>query len=340
MGPPALALLAGTGAALACELPVYEYALREWRAEPYRVYYVHDGPEAPRDQPVNNCLDRASTGPDSHANLTLTRVSAEAARRKAVGTEARAVWARHETRPRPFHVVVAPDGRELWAGRLDQAGAGALVDSPARQRLAEQLGAGKHAVLLVLLGRTEAANAALRKAVQAALARAGDQQRDVAVMEVAYGDQQEVWLRRQLVPSPERGQSLPVVFAVFGRGHVIGPSRGAADQQATPTGLLSFVHGACSCSVREEGGVHDLLINCDWEGRLPERPEYVEAPSPYAPAASGTLPTDSPRRARTSSALSRTVALRIGIGLCVVMMLAEVALLVHLYRRRRRAQEQ
>ena|GEM_PF-176060 len=164
-----LAVAAGivtlAGLALACDTPVYRYAMYRWPPAPYHVLYFHRGSPDGKDGEVNRLLDEAGARA-APANVALESIDVSKDETlKLLPEEVRAVWEAHRQDALPRHVVLAPRMGELWSGRLDLAGAHRLLDSPLRKKIAQLLHDG-HAAVLVLVPGSDAQ--ATRKAEQAA----------------------------------------------------------------------------------------------------------------------------------------------------------------------------
>lgn len=258
--------------ALACDTPVWEYTLHNWRRDPYRVYYLHSGAEAAADAQVNRYLGDAAESPNVNllfARMDPSKVDAGASR------EERFVAARYKTKPLPLHVVLNPRGGELFAGRLDLKTARALVDSPQRKRLAELLCEGKQGVLLVLLAGDETQDAKARGVVHEVVSEALKEECDVGVIEVARGDPKERWLVAQLLLLEDdlKGLDTAMVFGVFGRAHALEPFLGKGITWANIADLVMFMNGPCTCQIKATAWGMDLLTNWDWDKHAGELPE-------------------------------------------------------------------
>ncbi|MGQ9730124.1 MAG: hypothetical protein ACUVX8_02535 [Candidatus Zipacnadales bacterium] len=312
-----LALLLGGSAAQACDAPVYEYTIHMWDRDPYRVYYFYRTSEDPVDEDVNRLLAETAHSDTTEVNLWFTTVNVADAKAIASGVVAE-IWSKHKSHPLPFHVVLTPRGTELTVERLTVPVAKALIDSPKRQRLVDQLLARKQGVLLLLLGPKSDENEKAKTVVKEVLVRAKEAKIDVGTLEVERDDPIEKWLVRQLLnledDLPELNNTM--LFGIFGRAHALEPflDRGITIDNITE--LVYFMNGPCSCEVKATAPGMDLLTKCDWEARLEGweiTDEYLEAsvdalttPQPQpststpqvvsATARAGTPPTTAPSK--------------------------------------------
>jgi hypothetical protein len=94
------------------------------------------------------------------------------------------------------------------------------------------------------------------------------QKLNVATLSVSRADPAEAWLVRSLTAvETDLGKyaAEPMVFAVFGRGRALPPFIGRGITAENLTEAVSFVAGACSCTVKDQAPGWDLLLRWDWE---------------------------------------------------------------------------
>jgi len=252
----------------ACETPVFEYTMENWQRDPYLVRYFHRATEAPADQETNAWLQSVSRGQEGAANLSFARVDVTDAAALAGATERR-IWEQHSGRELPFYAIVSPKGNELSVGALSASDAKALVGSPGRTRLAEQLASGTHGALLLVVGANMDENEAARAAVRQVVKSTGEQERAVGAVEVRRDDPAESWFVRQLMAlEPDLADlANAMVFPVFGRGHVMEPYLGKGITVANLKQVAEFMNGPCACEVKTASVGTDLLTDFDWETR-------------------------------------------------------------------------
>jgi len=274
------AMLLPVEAAQACDTPVYHYTIQMWRRDPYRVYYFYGDTEETAATPVNQYLERVAQGTQGHANLIFTEVDVNKLDSLDYTDQDRQNWMRHQSLPLPLYVILTPWWAQLFAGELDLEGAQALVDSPKRRQIAEQLCQGKHGLLLLLLGPNQTENAAAQKTVREVLAKVAARDVQVGLVEVARDDSQEQWLVQQLIRLEDDLPDLDntMVFPVFGRGHVLEPYLGKGISATNIIQLIDFMSGPCACEVKASSAGMDLLTDYDWQAHVANWPQPTEAP--------------------------------------------------------------
>ncbi len=246
-------LLFSTTAALACSVPVFRYALEHWAADPYRVTLPH--------------------GVTLEGNFKVT-----------VGAEKR-IELRQPLTMRNDEVI--------WSADYSEANAKLLVDSPARQQIAERLGNGESAVWVLLECGDAAKDAEAARFLEERLEYLS------SVMELPKLDQQDV--KNGLVSLPDEGLRLefstlhvkrddaaesafiamllasepdlrslkePMAFPIFGQGRVLYALVGKGIKVETVDRAAQFLIGSCSCQVKEQNPGVDLVMATDWKAMV------------------------------------------------------------------------
>lgn len=260
------ALLASHLGAVACQVPVFRYALDRWPADTFR---LEASAEALSAGPVAGAL-RDDAGV----------VNLEAVPRDAANPSPNAAL---------FFPPISGEAAALWSGELNAASYRALIESPARAEIAKRLLAGESAIwLLVESGADEAL--ATRLGEQIAMvektaelpvidpedhaSRIGPGpklQIRMSLLRVRRGAAEEQALIAMLA-GPEGRAILatrePFAALVFGRGRVLGawPKAELTDRHITEAS--HFLLGACSCEVKELVPGWDLLMRVNWDDEL------------------------------------------------------------------------
>ena len=287
-------LLAGSaGLALACDTPVYRYAMYRWEPAPYEVYYFHDKPLDEQAAQVQKLVEAAAQSEEKPANLFFVPVSlTDDPELKKIPPDVRKAWQDQQDRPVPSYLVVTPHGRRLYQGTLDEPILKAMLASPARTEVAKQLADGAAGVLIQLSGSDAAANDAAEKVTKelitdvgagkielylppgmAEVPEGGEENANpglpLGFTKIARTDPAEKWLIDSLLSMEDdltndeyAGQ--PMIFAVFGRGRALPPFVGKGITRENLLECVYFLTGACSCTVKDQNPGMDLLFAENW----------------------------------------------------------------------------
>ncbi len=236
--------------AFACSVPVFRYALEHWAADPYRVTVPH--------------------GAKLDGNFKVTNADVP----------------KIELR----QPVMMRNDAVIWSADFNEANVKALLDSPARQQIAERLGAGESAVWVLLESGDAAKDAAAAKFLDERLEYLS------GVMELPKLDQQDIknglvsvpgdglrlefstlrlkrddeaesaFIAMLLASEPDlRGLNEPIAFPIFGQGRVLYALVGKGIRVETVDRAAQFLIGSCSCQVKEQNPGVDLVMAVDWK---------------------------------------------------------------------------
>ena len=321
-----LTVLFGALAAVACNVPVFRYALERWEADAYEIVVFQRGPLPAEQQAALEKLEQA--GRDGVANLAVNRVDLAS----EVSPPLRAVWEAQEKPALPWLVARyprhAPDEAAAWAGPLNADAVAALLESPARRSLTQKLSSGDAVVWLLLQSGEAKADTEAADLIEAETQKlqqslklpepapddppmAAELPLKIAfsTLRVARSDPAERALVSLLLSRDAKlpGTKEPMLFPVFGRGRVIPPAIGAEIRPEALREMAEFLTGPCSCQVKEMNPGYDLLLSANWnaligyqEVRLPEPPPLVSM-SQFAATAASNAPTASAKVAVTSA---------------------------------------
>jgi hypothetical protein len=289
-----LCLLAGSaGLALACDTPVYRYAMYRWEPAPYEVYYFHDKPLDEQVSQIQKLVESAAQSEEKPANLFFVAVSlTDDPELKKIPPDVRKVWQDQQDRPVPSYMVVTPHGRKLYQGTLDEPILKAMLASPARNEVAKQLAEGAAGVLIQLSSSDAAANDAAEKVTKeliadvgagkielylppgmAEMAEGGEENTNPGLQlgftKIARTDPAEKWLIDSLLSmeddlTNDQYAAQPMIFAVFGRGRALPPFVGKGITRENLLECVYFLTGACSCTVKDQNPGMDLLFAENW----------------------------------------------------------------------------
>lgn len=278
------------GSAIACDTPVYRYALYNWSTSPYVLYrFQADAPAAADSANKTDDTEGATAGAPAAPQANFIEIAVgqgDPAQLELVPETVLRTW-REQGSAVPLDVLLGPQGAVLFAGQVTASDLLAIAESPARQEVVRQLGTGQPSVLLVLTGANATANEAALAAVDETIARGGAGKIEPAKLgtdpaaapaeppSVALGrvvisvaDEREMWLVRMLAhvePDLAEFDGQPMVFAVYGRGRAMEPYIGEGITADNISECVSFILGSCSCQVKDRNPGVDLLTRWDWD---------------------------------------------------------------------------
>ncbi len=341
-----LIVSAATSAVWACNVPVFRYALENWRPDAYRLTVFHQGPLSDTDRAlIQQYDDRQASMPLNLAVRTVDIAEIDnSADRELMATISQPQW--------PMFVVQYPAHLHLetpvHSGSLTSDALAQLVDSPVRQELVRRLADGQTAVwLMVDSGKTGTDDQAAELlatelpllSTKLKLPELTDSPEDVlrgapplrltfSLLRVSRKDVAEQPLVAMLLGSePDLAtEAAPLVFPVFGRCRALLPLVGAGITPENIRSSAAFLAGACSCQVKELNPGFDLLIAADWDTLLKldgislattnssssgtsEEPEFIPIPRGTAAAASTPSASTTPAKTTTPTGWSFTSGL-------------------------------
>ncbi len=305
----ALAVILSTALTVACNIPVFRYALERWTPDSSEIILFTDGPPDGAAAAFLNNLQKLSVTQQGLANTTVIPADI----RQLTDPNLQGLWQQLHSGAQaqtPWVVVRSRHGRgkivNHWSSSLQDATKTSLADSPLRQELAKRLQHGDAVVWLVLTPpkQTTADNPALTNCLQ--LLKTQCQQLPTqlelpdgvglpgselysevplllqfSVLQLAAENPAEQYLVRQLAGFQQQAfdSGEPLVIPVFGRGRALEVIPASKLSAELVHDLTQFLCGACSCQVKEQNPGFDLLISADWntalfgaDGELPPPP--------------------------------------------------------------------
>jgi hypothetical protein len=282
----AVLILTAPGAANACSIPVFRYALERWPLANYELTVVF------RDD-LSEQLDRQLQKLEANewtANVAVRRADLNG----AIDAKLAKLWERQaKSKTLPWLVVrsgeAEADQADAWAGPLSDDALRQIVASPTRGQLVKHLGRGVSAVFLVLHNADMTANQKATALAEQELNRLTKQIRlpepspdgpqlltalplrvEFVTLEINRTDPAEAaFVRMLLSTEPEldkvRG---PIIFPVFGRGRLLCSLFGQDLTSASIESVARFLCDKCSCQVKELNPGVDLLLAADWPAVL------------------------------------------------------------------------
>jgi hypothetical protein len=257
------------GAARACQVPVFRYALERWEPGVYQL-------RAPAASGL------ALAGKEVNAEMEL-----------APGVE------RLELRY-PAGLRQAAE-EPVWTGAATAEMVGRVMDSPARAEARKRLLEGESAVWVLVESGDAAKDEEAARVLEAGLRAAEGKlalpdgvitQEEAAAVDPARRREnadvlqsdlplkiafsllrvkrddpaEEVFLAMLTGIEPDLGEYAgePMVFPVFGRGRALEPMIGKGIHEGNVLEAAAYLCGACSCEIKEQNPGIDLLMAADW----------------------------------------------------------------------------
>lgn len=293
-------LVVQPAALLACNVPVFRYALERWRPEPYEITIFHDGSLSAAQQKIVQSLEAYVQGPDAcPTNVALEVVDVE----KQPKVHQQNLLKKQKNARLPWLVVRYPEvaGLEyaLYEGPLEGAPIEKLFDSPLRRDVAKRLLGGATGVWILLESGNKHADdekhAWLKKYLTQLekelklpeLTGAPDDKLladvklkiEFSLIRLGKDNTEEAALINMLMHLEEDLDKVagPWVFPVIGRGLVLPPLAGLGIRDENVLAWARFMVGPCSCEVKRQNPGVDLLMTAAWDdllqGRLTKAPE-------------------------------------------------------------------
>jgi len=285
-----LVALSGVVSGLACQVPVFRYALERWQADRYELIVEAEGNLSPSEQEaVDFLIDKA--GDREMPTNVIVRLP-EAGEAEVASPVAAKMSLHYPGRRRG--IVTKP----IWTGEVTMENALRVIESPARRELMTRILEGDSAVWVIVdSGDPEKDQAAEAQLIKS-MAEAGSEleipegvvgrgaepadgyvdpenvlQSDVplkigfSVMRIQRNAvDEEVFLQMLLNIEDDLGdyRDEPIVFPVFGRGRFIEPLIGRGVTRENVLEASGYLCGACSCEVKDQNPGMDLLMTMNW----------------------------------------------------------------------------
>lgn len=280
---------------LACQIPVFRYALERWQADQYQVFVLHDGSlDAAATAQVKSLQGSNSETPIA-ANFVVNSLTAN----EIKDPDLRQIWEHHSDPAKPMMVVRYPKASKdvseqiVSVTELSEKNVAIVINSPVRQELSKKMMAGESAVwlfvpcgdskkdataLTTLTEQTERDESQLELPVQDEIESEEDLVQashlelriQFSVLTVNRDDPREQFLLNSLLRSEADLLELnePMAFPVIGRGRVLYALVGKGISEKTIAAASRFMVGPCSCQVKNQNPGFDLLLARAWDTEL------------------------------------------------------------------------
>jgi hypothetical protein len=268
-----------------CSVPVFRYALERWKPDPYKGIFIYRGKLTKQDQALLQKLEAVTLNLEHPLNLRIRPVEIAAlSEGKLKGLlkgpmpaklPALAIW----------YPEQMGNAAPFWMQALTPAELKALADSPKRRQLTESLISGESIIWVFIPSgnsqKDERTKTLIRRELDKTLdtlaksplfVSTGSKGKKLAysfpILTLSRSDPQEKFFLDMLLHSePGLGEHKdePMVFAVFGRGRMLGGIFGDSINEANIQKMVSYLAASCSCDVKAQHPGMDLLLSAFWD---------------------------------------------------------------------------
>lgn len=294
-----LATIVTISNALACQVPVFRYALERWEPDAFQIVVVGPGLITSEQEKVISFLQKAPFDKASPANIRLSTSDEGSTALNA------------DDAPLPRLEVFYPNAlreqltKPIWSGAITMENARRILHSPVRTEITRRILSGESAIWLLvesgdkekdelaaanLAAFAEQATGALRipdgvigaNAVANPEALPPSEAENVLMSEVPLkidfslvrlsrdNPEEEVFLNMLLNVEDDLNdyRDEPIAYVVFGRGRILQPLIGAGINAENVMIDSTYLCDACSCQVKKENPGIDILMSAPWDRAL------------------------------------------------------------------------
>ena len=288
-----LAALMAAASAQACSVPVFRYALEQWRPDSFEVIVFHQGPLSDAQKELAAKVEPKNIDASYTANAWVRTVDLDAAPDAALVE----LWEQQETKTLPWMLVRSPAkfGKPLKvvSQEFNEENVTSLLDSPLRKKITDGILKGDSVVWVLLKSGDAAKDAAAEEIMRGELKRLQGElklpeidEQDIedgflsvnpddlklrfSIITVARDDAQEqAFVQMLLTVEPDLRDpefaNEPMALPVFGRGRALYALIGKGINAETIEDAGRFLTGACQCTVKAQNPGVDILTSVDWD---------------------------------------------------------------------------
>ena len=282
-----LFLTASAHPSRACSIPVYDYALEHWSADPYDVLVFHRGALSAEDQAKVDKMQKAPNDEKLSSNITVRTINLDDSPNPAI----KKLWENQKRSELPLMVVRYPRFSKVfesvWSGGLRTADTDNILKSPVRKEIARRIISGEVAVWAFLESGDKKEDKAKLDLLQTELKRMSETLKIISptdfgqpaetddavkfsVLKISRNDPREKFFVQMLLNSEPDLKTLskPMAFPIFGRGRALYALVGSGINADNIESVSTFLVGWCSCEVKELNPGVDILMSVDWDRAL------------------------------------------------------------------------
>ena len=289
---------------IACNIPVFRYALERWRPDELELVVVHKGGFSQGE------LDTWFSENGTDANIKTVLIDS---RSDDIADKYKRLSKRLSKNLTSLESPIASlQGEHLrgeftvWSGPLESFKSAQLLSSPARNKIGDRLMAG-HAVVWLIIESSRAVENEKLEQLLATNMQELEQKIELpegiglpgselfanvplllkfTSLSISRNDEAEAFLLNLAEGfQPEAfANDSPLVIPIFGRGRALEVIPASQLSAALIRDLTMFLCGACSCQVKDQNPGFDLLFDRNWEKELygedGDRPPSAKSISP------------------------------------------------------------
>ncbi len=284
---------------LACQVPVFRYALERWEADRYEVVVEASGDLSPAEREAVDFLIAKATDREMPTNLIVRSPDSD--------SEGGAAAADANAGSQPATMSLHPPARmrgiltePIWSGSVTLENARRMIESPARLDLMHRILKGESAIWVMVESGDAEKDQAAEAQLRTSMAEAGSTLKipdgvvgrgatpspteyvdpenvlqsdvplkiDFSILRISRSDPaEEVFLEMLLSIESDLGEYAgePMAFPVFGRGRFLEPLIGLGVTRDNVFEASMYLCGACSCEVKDQNPGRDLLMSMNWD---------------------------------------------------------------------------
>jgi hypothetical protein len=282
-----IAIWCASGLAVACNIPVFRYALERWKPDELKLFVFRDQELEESQKKVVADVRPKARSESGEWNFTIEEVIATG----EMNIPQRRAWQaiRLESEPALPHLSLCSRvGPEQWmtawhsplvSSRLDW-----LEPNPSTTELVKRLTSGHSIVWLIVPGKNDPKNEAVRSGLPKVLKSLestikipegiglpGSELFSEIPLLIRFStleldpmsDHDSRWIKffRQIRPEQD---DAPLLIPVFGKCRALEVIPSEEFQPELIDDLTMYLCGACSCQVKERNPGFDLLVNARW----------------------------------------------------------------------------
>lgn len=291
-----LSCLVAASTSQACSVPVFRYALEQWRPDNFEVLVFHRGALSDVQKDLAAKIEPRDIDASYTANARIRMVDLDASPDPALVE----LWKQKGAETLPWMLVRSPAkfGKPLdvVSQEFNEENVTRLLDSPLRKKITERILKGDSVVWVLLKSGDEAKDAAAEEILQGELKRLQGElklpeidEQDIqdgflsvnpdelklrfSMVSVARDDATEqAFVQMLLTVEPDLRDpefaSEPMALPVFGRGRALYALIGKGINAETIEDAGRFLTGACQCTVKAQNPGVDLLTSVNWDSLI------------------------------------------------------------------------